>query len=168
MATTNLSIQTLGEIDAQSGNGAPDHVAAKGSYYTDIDTSYRYVNLDGAVKWGGADANMPQATILHNAITPPALTANVNDWNPTGLSTANVIMASTDGSNFDITGIKAQEEGRKILLINSGSSGKITLKNNSANSIAANRFILRINALIQENEGVELIYKTGWKVISRF
>ena len=76
--------------------------------------------------------------IIKNGIISPSLTASVNDYNPTGLSTCNVIRIASNGG-YNITGIVAQESGREIYLINTSASN-IVLVSESASSTAANRF----------------------------
>ena len=50
MATTNLSIISVGEFLHQSGNGTPDHLAPLGSMYIDGDTGYWY-SSNGDSTW---------------------------------------------------------------------------------------------------------------------
>lgn len=47
MATSNLQSQSLGGILVESGNGTPNHVAPKGSYYTNINTGTLFINSNG-------------------------------------------------------------------------------------------------------------------------
>jgi hypothetical protein len=70
-------------------------------------------------------------------ISPTQLVANTDDWNPTGLSTANVIRLDIDAART-ITGIVAQTSGTMILLYNT-SAFTATLSHD-ATSTAANRF----------------------------
>lgn len=72
-------------------------------------------------------------------ISPTALSADQNDWSPTGLSTASVIRASASSAGRNITGLAGGADGRIIVLYNTGSLF-LTLKNESASSSAANRF----------------------------
>ena len=83
MPTTNLISKSLGNILVQSGNGAPDHVADKGSYYTNIDTGTLFINIDGtATGWGPlSKIAYAQMTVTDNAteIAPGSL----NQWQST-------------------------------------------------------------------------------------
>lgn len=74
-------------------------------------------------------------------ISPAQLTANTNNWSPTGLATATVIRVFTDASR-DLTGIALGADGRQLYLLNTGSTNSLVLKHESANSDAANRFDL--------------------------
>jgi hypothetical protein len=76
--------------------------------------------------------------ISTDVISPPALSASVNDYTPTGLSTArNLRLAST--ASWQITGIAAQTAGTLLTLWNGGAQD-IVLVTASAASVAANRF----------------------------
>lgn len=72
------------------------------------------------------------------AITPPALTANANDYAPANFSTATVLRVSSDAART-ITGLAGGAGGRLVSLINIGSQ-TITLASESSLSTAANRF----------------------------
>lgn len=103
---------------------------------------------------------IPGKLILTGAITPPTITVNpTNDYNPTGLSNANVIFLSAT-TNVDLTGLQAQENGRVLFLQNFGPNS-VKLKNNNVGSIAANRFDLRADATLQEGNGGIIIYNTA-------
>lgn len=74
---------------------------------------------------------------LTSVISPAALAAQADDYNPTGLSTAAVIRISTTGSQ-NITGIVAQGTGRVLKICYIGAA-TLVFKNNTT-STAANRF----------------------------
>jgi len=90
-----------------------------------------------------------------NIITPTALSANTNDWNPTGLSTAYEIRISTT-TPVNLTGIVAQENGRELLLRNVGNHS-FTLKNN-VTSTAANRFLIGYDYNVPPEGMVKIVY----------
>lgn len=85
MATTDLSSKSLGDVLLQSGIGTPDHVAPKGSMYTDKNTGKLYQNFDGSTVWrsfttvaygeGFYQANTTQTTISN---TTNFFTAGIN------------------------------------------------------------------------------------------
>ena|SRR2546422_5326831 len=87
---------------------------------------------------------------LSGVITPSQLTADQNDYNPTGLGTASVLRLTTDGTPRHITGLAAQPSGRIVQIFNCNAVGGIAiiLDGENASSVAANRFIggLSINA----------------------
>jgi hypothetical protein len=74
---------------------------------------------------------------LVGAVTPSALTANQNDWNPTGLANANVLRINATAART-ITGMAAQPDGT-LLLVYNASAFTITLPHDSNSSAAANR-----------------------------
>lgn len=121
--------------------------------------------------WNGtAITNANLSNIIRNTgiISPPALTVDENNYNPSGLSTTNVIRLDAT-TNIIINGLLAQESGRRIIIFNI-SSFKITLSNNTT-SIAANRFLLDANIILGSNESCELWYdiiSIRWRIISRF
>lgn len=80
---------------------------------------------------------------LGQSITPAALSANQDDWAPTGLSTASVIRASTNAS-WNLTGLTAQTDGRTIIIQNIGSNNLLLIHDQT--STAANRFFIGHNA----------------------
>ena len=75
--------------------------------------------------------------LIPTVISPAQLVANTDDWNPTGLSTADAIRLSTDASR-NITGIVAPSTSRFLLLVNIGAQNAV-LKHD-VTSTAANRF----------------------------
>src|SRR3954469_23302561 len=83
---------------------------------------------------------LPRGLILTGVISPPQITANQNDYNPTGAATASVLQLSSDASR-SISGLAGGAEGRAVCIINVGSQ-PVTLLDESASSTAANRFTL--------------------------
>src|SRR5690606_35832672 len=76
---------------------------------------------------------------LTGDISPAQLTANQNDYNPTGLATASVIRLDGDASFRTITGLAGGSDGRIIMLHNIGAN-TILLANQNTASTATNRF----------------------------
>lgn len=128
-------------------NGAGDILFGTGS----ADTVKMRVTNAGDVSIGPSAPGVSgfdnaRATALSGDISPSALTGNVNDYAPTGLSTATVLRVDPGGAARQITGITGGADGRLLLLCNvaTGTTNTITLVNDSASSTAANR-ILGIN-----------------------
>lgn len=72
-------------------------------------------------------------------VSPASLSASQNDWSP---GTADVVYVSSS-QDINLTGLAASAtDGFTVLLVNINASGgkKITLKNESSSSTAANRF----------------------------
>lgn len=74
-------------------------------------------------------------------ITPATLTADQDDWAPTGHDTADVWLVSANATR-NLYGIAGGVAGRRLTLINIGSN-TIMLHNEFGTSVAANRLALR-------------------------
>ena len=98
-------------------------------------------------------------------IIADTISAQKDNYNPTGLADASTIQLTLSG-NQTITGIAGGVAGR-LLIIQSGYTGstdKLTLKNNSSSSIAANRFYCPLstdfvlsddNCVIMQYDGIQ-------------
>lgn len=95
-------------------------------------------------------------------IISPTLSGDVNDWSPTGLATASIIRIDPGASNRNITGLDAQPDGTIIELQNISSTANrtITLKDSSASSSSANRFLFK-NDLVISGSKAALIWYDG-------
>ncbi|MHA1288817.1 hypothetical protein DRO66_00330 [Candidatus Bathyarchaeota archaeon] len=81
-------------------------------------------------------------------ITPPILTGNVDDYDPTGFEAGVLIRQDVDANNRVITGFPAPNAGElgvfAITNVNSASLD-IRFQHNSGSSLVANRILLRDN-----------------------
>jgi hypothetical protein len=105
------------------------------------------------------------AFALTGDISPTALAADVNDYNPTGLSTASVIRQAISVAAVNITGLAGGADGRLIILHNI-SANTIVLKDESVSSTAANRFALTADITLSPDSVVMLQYdstSTRWR-----
>lgn len=96
--------------------------------------------------------------IVDAAITPAQITANQDNYAPTGIGTADTLRLSTDASR-NITGINAGTSminGRELTIINVGAQN-IVLSNN-VTSTAANRFLLNADVTILPEQQIILKY----------
>ena len=119
--------------------------------------------LDGVTIGGSSAAaatltalSVGQTTALTGDISPSQITADQNDYNPTGLSTASVLRLSSDASR-NITGLQGGADGRLIIIHNVGAQN-IVLVNASASSSAANRFSFGGDLTLAASAGVILRY----------
>lgn len=125
-----------------------------------------YVDDDAEFR---GDITMRQGRMsFENEISPAALTADTDDWNPSGLAAANVIRVSTDSTVRTITGIVAGSEGEIVLLINVNPSTNITLAH-ATGSTVANQFLCpsSTNYTLQARAMVMLWYDLGstrWRI----
>ena len=111
--------------------------------------------LDGATLSPAGGVN------FSSQISPAALTASVNDYNPNGGDTAFIWHLTTNGSNWNITGIVAPAvAGAMHWIANTHATANITLVHASASSAAANRLNLPnlTNIIIGPYDSVLLVY----------
>lgn len=89
----------------------------------------------------GAALTATEALYITNIISPTALSANTDNWNPTDLAIAGLIRIGSDATPRTLTGITSGgvSDGRVIWLHNRNNSTAITLAHD-ATSTAANRF----------------------------
>lgn len=104
-----------------------------------------------------------------NDISPPQITADQNDYNPTGLATAVVLRLNTDALGRNITGLAGGSDGRVLIIANVGSFS-FTLKDDSTSSAAANRFAINGDFKIQVDTFCLLVYdstSSRWRIMSQ-
>jgi len=109
-------------------------------------------NIDQAT----GNLTLPRGIVLSGVIAPSQITANQNDYAPTGFSAASVVRISTDASR-NITGLAGGAEGREIIVINAGANPAV-LKDENASSTAANRFGFGSDLTLAAKQGATLIY----------
>ncbi len=79
--------------------------------------------------------------VLGTSIYPAALGGTaINDWTPTGLSTAGVIYVTGTVGTTTLTGLSAGADGDLLLLVIRDSGSTIAIAQESGGSLAANRF----------------------------
>lgn len=112
---------------------------------------------------------VPADFYLTGVITPAQITADQNNYNPSGLSGASEVQLTTDALR-NITGLAGGAAGRVIRLVNAGSNLAV-LKDQNASSTAANRFLMGADLQLAANEAVTLSYDANasrwrpWEVI---
>lgn len=97
-----------------------------------------------------------QTLNIGGVITPPQITADQNNYSPTGFATATVLRLDTNASR-SITGIAARADGDVIIVQNIGASD-LKLLNESASSTAANRLAIFADATLNPNTSTALRY----------
>ena len=120
-----------------------------------------------SVEQTSGNLTLPRGLLLGGVISPPQITANQNDYNPTGVAAAAVLQLSSDASRT-ITGLAGGAEGRVVSLINIGSQ-PIALADESASSIATNRFTLGGTLTIAAKQAAMLRYDgtaARWRLMS--
>ena len=96
------------------------------------------------------------------------LTANVNNYAPTGWGEATIVLLDTDGSDYDITGFDASVTSIRKTIVNTDSAQSITLKHEDSNSSATNRIITHgTDFVLGPNDVCQIFYDTTnsrWRV----
>lgn len=95
-------------------------------------------------------------TLAAGVISPAQITANQNDYAPTGFASAFAVRLSSDAAR-EITGLAGGAGGRVVLLANVGSFA-ITLANADTGSTAANRFALTEDYVLEPGSACWLYY----------
>jgi len=140
------------------------------------DTSAKTFTLHPNYTASGFSLNILETASLDgNIITPPTLTGNVDNYNPTGFSTCSIIRQDINANNREITGFVAPAVGvNRIIAVCNINSGvlDIKFKENDSSSVAANRILLRDNAdkSIKANETAIFWYdhtSTRWRPYNR-
>jgi hypothetical protein len=171
MATTNLVTKTVGKVLIQNGNGNPNHTSPLGSLYIDRDDGKLYKNADGATTWASASGSLDGAISLNAPIGPTATGSDIHNFNDATLANGNY-WAIIPSSDIDLTGITAPAPGinQVIFITNGASNNKVKMKNNSGNSLAANRFAFKNDITIEKEMGLIIVYDHGvsrWRCLSK-
>jgi hypothetical protein len=149
---------------SQTGDGA---VSAAPAWSTIVAEAIAAVEAEDTLLLGG-NVGIAKSFQLSGDISPAQLTANTNNWDPTGLADASVIRVSTDASR-DLTGIvpKSPDDGRALIIHNIGAQN-LVLKDASGSSTAANRFALSGDITLGGDDACILQYDTTtnrWRAI---
>ena len=136
---TGLSVANNVAIQARASGGTLGNIVkVDGSNHTqlyrigDTTTPVGRIDATGMLVWA-------QALALTGSLLPSALTGDVNDYSPAGLSTANYLRIDPGAANRNITGLATGVAGR-LLMLSNGGANNLVLVYNSGSSTAANRF----------------------------
>jgi hypothetical protein len=105
---------------------------------------------------------------LQGDLSPAQITADQNNYGPTGHEDVFRFRLSTDATR-NITGLSGGINGRVVVLANVGGSFDMVLVNESAASTAANRFALGSNVAVRPNRAVALQYdatSSRWRLFN--
>lgn len=131
---------------------------------------------DGDVDFSYDDAGNTETNVVRKAsenfslpgdISPSQITANQNDYNPTGLSTASTLRLNSDASR-NITGLQGGADGRIIVIHNVGSFAIVLKDDDGSTSTAGNRFALNADVTLSSDECAILQYDSSssrWRII---
>ena len=151
-ATNRWTIRASGDLEPIANNS----YNVGGSSVRVATTYSTHINLNGT------EVNL-------GIISPAQITANQNDYAPTGHSTTRTFRLNLDAART-ITGLQGGTDGRRITISNISAFG-LTLAHDSASSTAANRILCPNSTLIviRANGAVDLWYdgtSSRWRVIS--
>jgi len=161
-ATTNIAGSDH-YIEAGDGASGSSGAANGGDVYISGGTGYG-TGIDGKVIANILD---PQVEKQTSTISPTLLSANTDNWNPTGLSGTRVIRIGTTGGNVELRGIVAQAD--QIITLVSVTGGDIKITNESATSTASNRFALQNDTTFKNGQAVTIWHDATtdrWRLIS--
>ena len=104
-------------------------------------------------------------------LQPPQITANQNDYTPTGWSTADIIILDISAA-VNITGFGAVTGYKTKTLVNTHIISAIKIKNNDSNSIAANRVLCPDNKDydLKKTASINMVYLdvlARWQIIGK-
>ena len=114
------------------------------------------------------NAALAHAVSLSGDISPAQITANENDYNPAGLSTALVLRVNSDASR-NITSLAGGADGRIVTIMNIGSFPVVLKNDDGATGTAANRFALTGDLTLAAKQSAMLIYDSTasrWRQIA--
>lgn len=162
--TPVINSQSVNVPVISSGGAVPSRVVSLQIQGQSTQGTIRAALATGA---NGA-ALLEGAVAFSSTIAPPQITGDQNNYAPTGIDRAALVLLSSDTSR-QITGLQTTGAngpsstlnwpGRRICLVNYGSND-IVLVHASASSSLANRFALpgAANLTLPTGRGVELIY----------
>lgn len=107
------------------------------------------------------------ATVQVNfsTITPPTITGDLHNWNPTGFDNAFVIRCTVDSNPHNITGIAGGFDGRIIVIENDG-EGTLTFVVGSVSSSDGNRFDMVDNISMEAGDAITFKHNgISWRCI---
>lgn len=107
---------------------------------------------------------------LDSVITPPVIVATAHNYSPAGWSTAIIARVSSTGLQT-ITGFSAPSPARAVVrVISNVGSSNLTLANDDAGSLAANRMRFAGSAILMPNQTITLWYdavSSRWRRLGR-
>lgn len=154
---TNLVLPTGASITTAAGDTCIALCKASGQYRI-----FGYQKADGSPLL--TSGTIGGSFAFTGIITPSALAAQADDYNPTGNATSTIWELSTTASaNRVITGISGGTNGRFLIVqnVNATGAGNITIAAQSTSSSAANRLAAPSDIVIRPGEGRTLLYVAG-------
>ena len=159
-STTNLTLKT--------GNTTGPEIVLLSSGTTSLNNINSLSIGNSTVNTAITSSGITQSEqILTGNVTPTAIAANTNDWNPgiTGIYQVRT-SANTDGNiNYNITGLDGGVNGQIVTIQNIG-VGALILKNEDSGSSSENQFALPDDIRLDGEQSIQLYYDgndTKWR-----
>lgn len=114
------------------------------------------------------NVSLAHAVSLTGDISPSQITANQNDYNPVGLSTASVLRVNSNASR-NITSLAGGADGRIVTVMNIGSFPIVLKNDDGATGTAANRFAFTGDLTLAAKQSAMLMYDSTasrWRQIA--
>jgi hypothetical protein len=149
-------------VAALHANLSAERVITAGTNVT-IDNTVAGLCTINAVLGDGAVADFGTLFKFSGIISPAQITADQNDYAPTGIATANTLRINSNALR-NITGISSI--ANQILLIHNTGTFDIVFKDESSSSTAANRFALNGDLTLKPDQSVLIWYdgtSTRWR-----
>ena len=172
--TVHSDVSDSGSGEIITGQERTD-INASIDVHNDVDLTTNAPVTDDILRFDGTNF-IPDGLnkVTGPIISPPVLTADVDDYNPTGFTTANMIRQDTD-NDHDITGMVAPPAGvnRIVIFSNISATGdRLGFAHNDVGSIPANRFLLRDDGdrQVRVNESAAFWYdhiSQRWRPLNR-
>lgn len=115
-------------------------------------------------------ANFGKDFSLSGDISPAALTADVNDYAPTGIGDCAVLRLDSGTASYTVSGIAGGRDGRVLVVLNVGTTEALVFSSANTNSAAANRFLFSTDEIaLRVNGCLTLWYdatSSRWRAVS--
>lgn len=152
-------------INGASAKATP--VAADKVGLIDSEASNALKTLTWSALLALISANLSASVAFTGVISPTQITADENNYAPTGFETASIIRLSSNAARI-ITGIQGGASGRIMVLANAGSFD-ITLARENASSLTTRRFAFMSDFVLRPGQTVMLVYDSTvsrWRLVT--
>ena len=163
IAVGDTCLYYIEAVDA-NGNATGAYEVGLGTYSAANEltrtTVIRSSNANAAVSLAAGTKRVGITFFELGTLSPASITANQNDYNPTGLSFCEVLRLSSDQLRR-LTGLAGGYDGREIEIQNVnavGSDGDLVLNFEDTASSAANRFAMDNDVILEPSMGAKLRY----------
>lgn len=169
---SDTCLYALWAVDAD-GNATGDYEEGLGTYSASNTltrtTVFRSSNANAAVTLAAGTKYVAISLLQLQSVTPSQITANQNDYSPTGMASAGVLLLSCDQARA-ITGFATGWDRRELWLVNASTNadGDLILRSENTGSSAANRILADNDVVMEPGETTLLRYEAAtsrWRPI---